>query len=112
MLGGLVFVAIGASVTTRYFTRHLMEQVPMSVVGLIMERTEEIGHLASEVMMKARQTFGSGYNLQMYIATGLAAAQLPTTLLMWTWKDWSKVEPARMGSEEDEGVQLTTRAAE
>ena len=88
MLGGLIAVSIGASITTRYLTYHLAEVIPLERLDLIMQRTDQIYMLQPNIAVIVRQIFGRAYNLQMYLATGFAAAQLPATALMWTWKDY------------------------
>ncbi|KAH8730006.1 major facilitator superfamily domain-containing protein, partial [Phaeosphaeriaceae sp. PMI808] len=88
MLGGLIAVSIGASITTRYLTSHLAEIVPPQLLGPILERTEAIHLLQDSVAIAAREVFGKAYNLQMNLATGLAAAQLLGTALMWTRENY------------------------
>lgn len=88
MLGGLIAVSIGASVTTRYLTSHLADVVPPNELVNILERTEVLSRLPLDVAKVARVVFGKAYNLQMYIAIGLSAAQLPMTALMWTNHDY------------------------
>ncbi|GAW24967.1 hypothetical protein ANO14919_145640 [Xylariales sp. No.14919] len=92
ILGGLIAVSIGASITTRNISANLRGVVPPSYLAMILERTETINLLSAESAKLARQVFGKGYNLQMDLGIGLAAAQLPATLLMWTWKNYSKDE--------------------
>ncbi|KAI1480109.1 MFS general substrate transporter [Daldinia eschscholtzii] len=90
ILGGLIAVSIGASITTRNISSNLEHIVPSDLLGLILERTEALRLLDRETARSAREVFAKGYNLQMDLGTGLAAAQIPATLLMWTWKNYSK----------------------
>ncbi|OTB15832.1 hypothetical protein K445DRAFT_300593 [Daldinia sp. EC12] len=90
ILGGLIAVSIGASITTRNISSNLKHIVPSDLLGLILERTEALRLLDRETARSAREVFAKGYNLQMDLGTGLAAAQIPATLLMWTWKNYSK----------------------
>jgi hypothetical protein len=92
MLGGVIAVSIGVSITTRYLTAHLAEIVPSQLLGSILERTETIHLLKDITAQQTREVFGRAYNLQMYLAIGLAAAQLPTTMLMWTQKTFTQSE--------------------
>ncbi|KAI1804893.1 MFS general substrate transporter [Daldinia bambusicola] len=92
ILGGLIAVSIGASITTRNISSNLAHVVPPDFLGLILERTEALHLLDGEVARRAREVFGNGYNLQMDLGIGLAAAQIPATLLMWTWQNYSKEE--------------------
>lgn len=89
MLGGLIAVSIGASITTRYLTRHLGEIVPPQLLSLVLERTEKLRLLEDEVTLAARVIFGKAYNLQMYLAMGMAVAQLPSTAMMWTRRNYT-----------------------
>lgn len=85
-------MSIGAIITTRHLTRHLGEIFPPQLVGLILERTEEIHLLQDEVALAVREVFGKAYNLQMYLATGFAVAQLPGTAMMWTAQNYSRLD--------------------
>jgi hypothetical protein len=92
MLRGLIAMSTGTSITTRYLTRHLGETVPPQLLGLIIERTGKIHLLQDEVALAAREVFGKAYKLQMYLSTRFAVAQLPSTAIMWTAQNYSRVD--------------------
>ncbi|KAF2788839.1 hypothetical protein K505DRAFT_254577, partial [Melanomma pulvis-pyrius CBS 109.77] len=102
MLGGLIAVSIGASITTRYLTSHLAEVVPPLLLGFILERTEEIHLLDEGIALMIRETFGRAYNLQMYLAIGFALCQLPCTALMWTKQEYSRPDQDGLSAPLDE----------
>ncbi len=55
-------------------------------IGALLQTSAVVNTFSSEQQEKIRATFGQGYNIQMRILIGLAAAQLPSSLLMWQKK--------------------------
>jgi len=53
---------------------------------LLLQTTDIISKLPEAAQSQVREGFGRWYNFQMKIMIGMAAAQLPSTLLMWTKK--------------------------
>lgn len=51
---------------------------------LVLEKTETVKILPPDIAEKVRTLFGEGYNLQITILIGFAAAKIPVTALMWT----------------------------
>lgn len=96
ILGGLVAVSIGASITMHYSTRHLGEMLPPQLLGLILKRTEKIHLLQDDVALAAREVFGEAYNLQIDLATGFVVAQLPSTAMMWTAQNYLRLDQDNM----------------
>jgi hypothetical protein len=74
------------------------------LLGIILEQTGAIDMLQDAVFMRVRWTFGKAYNLQMYLAIGFAAAQLPATALVWTSKDYSQPDQNKSFTISDEKV--------
>lgn len=57
---------------------------PPDVAAFVLERTENIQSLPVEVLGLVREAFSDGFNLQIFLAIGFAAAQFPGVALMWT----------------------------
>lgn len=84
VLGGLIGISIAASVSTPYIREHLLELVPPETVLRLLEKTETLSSLRGPLLKQVRKVFADGYDLQMKLLIGFAAAQVPATLLMWT----------------------------
>ncbi|KAF2650365.1 MFS general substrate transporter [Lophiostoma macrostomum CBS 122681] len=84
ILGGLFGVGIATSISTLYLKRHLPGVLPANAVSDILDKTENLQHLTQSIRERAQVIFAESYRLQIFIAIGLAAAQIPATLLMWT----------------------------
>jgi hypothetical protein len=83
-LGGLVGLAIVVSISTPYIRHHLSDIVSPELAMMLLEKTETIKQLPLDTAEKVRTLFGEGYNLQITILVGFAAAKIPVTALMWT----------------------------
>lgn len=101
ILGGLVAVAIGASVTTRNLINSLGGVLPPQLLHEVLQRTESLRLFQPEVASRSRELFGHAYNMQMDLGTGFATAQLVASLLMWTRGTWGskRAELTRSNSE-------------
>lgn len=82
--------AVGLAVVTTVFNSHVR---PTLAGFLSREQAEALLKSADAVKMLAPETqeivknaFASGYNLQMKILAGFAAAQIPSSILMWQKK--------------------------
>ncbi|KAH3986698.1 hypothetical protein HBH51_015450 [Parastagonospora nodorum] len=84
ILGGLVGLAILVSISTPYIRQHLTDIVSPEIAMMLLEKTEIIKELPLDTADKVRTLFGKGYNLQITILIGFAAAKIPVTALMWT----------------------------
>lgn len=58
-------------------------------VDALLESTSILASFSEATQLAVRSSLGEGYNLQMTILIGFAAAQLPATLLMWTKKSFT-----------------------
>jgi len=82
----MALLAIVTSVMNRWVRSELEIFLPIEQVELLLQRTDVISTLPEAAQSQVREIFGRGYNLQMKIMIGMAAAQVPSTLLMWTKK--------------------------
>ncbi|RDL32028.1 uncharacterized protein BP5553_09430 [Venustampulla echinocandica] len=86
VLGGIMGLAIVISVMNRAIQSDLLDILPVQTVDTLLQTTEIIHRLPPSVQESVRLIFARGYNLQMTIMIGFAAAQVPSTMLMWTRK--------------------------
>jgi hypothetical protein len=84
MLGGLIGLSVAASLSTAQVRAHLLEVLPRATVQHLLEKTEAINSLERSSLETVRGIFLKGYSLQIKMLVGIAVAQVPTTLLMWT----------------------------
>ncbi|ORY07384.1 major facilitator superfamily domain-containing protein [Clohesyomyces aquaticus] len=83
ILGGLVAVAIGATVTTRHLKSQLENVLPANILAALLQKLETINLLKGETLDTTRVAFGRAYNRQMMIAVGFSAVQLLAVALLW-----------------------------
>jgi hypothetical protein len=82
----MAVLAIVTSVMNRWVRSELENFLPIEQVELLLQTTDVISKLPEAAQSQVREVFGRGYNLQMMIMIGMVAAQLPSTLFMWTKK--------------------------
>lgn len=92
VLGGLIGIAVATSLSTPYIRTHLAETLSPQLALSVLESTETIFSLSQANREHVRVAFGEGLNLQIKLAIGFAAAQIPTTALMWTTQTVSPIE--------------------
>ena len=83
-------IAVASSISTPYLRTHLSEVLPLDTVAAILKNTDIIKHLDNGSLETVRVIFAKGYNLQMTMLIGLAAAQIPATALMWNTQKLNK----------------------
>ena len=83
LMGGAIGAAIATSVLNSFVKSELSSVLSQEQLAAVLDSTGAIGGLPSPVVGTVRSVFGQGYNLQMKILAGFAAAQVPSALLMW-----------------------------
>ncbi|KAF2729272.1 MFS multidrug transporter-like protein [Polyplosphaeria fusca] len=83
-LGGLIGVAIAASISLPYVSSHLAQVIRPELAAAILERTDAIRLLSGSELEAVRQIFADSYRLQVKLLIGFVVAQVPVTALMWT----------------------------
>ncbi|KAL9621738.1 MAG: hypothetical protein Q9160_003856 [Pyrenula sp. 1 TL-2023] len=86
ILGGVIGLSIVTSVSLRSIRENLSSVVPPLQVETLLDRTDTIQLLQGATRKAVREIFGNGYNLQMTILIGFAAAQSLGIVLMWRRK--------------------------
>lgn len=85
-MGGAIGLGIVTSVLNGYVRSHLGHFLSPDQVRTLLQSNAAILALSPDQQEMTRVVFGRGYNLQMKILIGLAAAQLPGSLVMWQKK--------------------------
>ena len=82
-MGGAIGLAIITASFNGLVTSRLAGLLTSDELGLLLQSTAAINSFPESAQASIRATFGDGYNLQMAILSGLAAGQIPASLLMW-----------------------------
>lgn len=82
-MGGALGLAIVTAAYKGYVTSRLKAFLNLEEQLSVFESAKYIQSLSPEVQGRVREVFAGGYNLQFRILIALAAAQIPSSLLMW-----------------------------
>ncbi len=82
-MGGAIGLAIVTSVLNSFVHSRLSDFLSADQVDSLLQTSVAMDSLQPEQQVRVRTIFGQGYDVQMRILIGLAAAQLPGSLLMW-----------------------------
>jgi len=85
-LGGSIGLAIVGSVMYSWSKSQFLQILTPEQVEALLQTTTVISSFTPQIQESVRQILAQGYNLQMRILIGLAAAQFPATALMWQKK--------------------------
>lgn len=85
-MGAAIGLGIVTSVLNNFVTSRLSYFLSPSEVNTILQTSAAISKFYPEQQDMIRSVFAEGYNLQMRILIGFAAAQLPASLVMWQKK--------------------------
>ncbi|KAF5868834.1 putative efflux pump antibiotic resistance protein [Botrytis fragariae] len=86
ILGGVLGIAIATAAYKSNIISNLDKILTKEQRSLILESTSMIKTFNPKVQMQIREVFAEGYNLQFRILVAFAAAQIPSSLLMWQEK--------------------------
>lgn len=82
-MGGALGLAITTSVLNSYVSSHLSHFLTPAQVNSLLQISAALADLKPELQLLVKSVFAEGYNIQMKILCGLAAAQIPGSLIMW-----------------------------
>ena len=85
-MGGAIGLAIVTSILNGFVSSKLLAFLPEDQVVALLQTSAVVNSLPPELQESVRAIFGKAYNIQMRILIGLAAAQLPSSALMWQKK--------------------------
>ncbi|PSN70775.1 hypothetical protein BS50DRAFT_659567 [Corynespora cassiicola Philippines] len=83
ILGNVISLSVVTCVSTPYIRDKLLLALSSEQTNAILERLEIIPYLPEQIQHHVRESFRSGFDLQMRIAIGFAAAHIPATLMMF-----------------------------
>ncbi|KAF2448053.1 MFS general substrate transporter [Karstenula rhodostoma CBS 690.94] len=82
ILGGVISLAIVTCISTPVIRNALLESIPPDQTHTILDRLEIIGTLPEEMQNHVWDSFRRGFDLQMTVIIGFAAANILATLSM------------------------------
>ena len=85
-MGGVIGIAIATTVQNGFVRSRLAQSLSKDQIDQLLQSAEAIALFPPETQVGIRSVFANGYNIQMRILAGLAAAQIPSTFLMWQKK--------------------------
>ena len=83
VMGGVIGLAIVTTVQNSFVRSRLVQSLTESQIDQILQSAEAIPTFSSDVQTTVKHAFADGYNIQMKILAGFAAAQIPSSLIMW-----------------------------
>jgi hypothetical protein len=86
VLGGAIGLAIVTTVLNGFVRPRLAAYMSREQIDVLLQSAEAVTTFTPATQTMIRNTFAEGYNLQMKILAGLAAAQIPGSILMWQRK--------------------------
>ena len=91
-MGGAIGLTIGSSLLNSHLKSHLAPPLlSPDQLSRLLQSTSQIQTFAPQLQEVVRDVFASGYNLQMKVITGFAAAQFPAVMLMVKVLGWREV---------------------
>jgi len=76
-------IAIVTAAYKTFIFRRLETFLTGDEISAVLQSTESIGLFPTEVQDHVRTMFAGGYNRQFQIMVAFAAAQIPSSVLMW-----------------------------
>ena len=86
MIGGVIGLAIVTACYKSYVLSHLSQFLTEKQTSDLFQSAEIISSFTPQLQNQIKKVFASGYNLQFKILIAFAAAQIPSSLLMWQKK--------------------------
>lgn len=86
VMGGVIGLAIVTAALNGVVRARLRHVLPQAQVEELLRSAAAIASTSGSERDRIRIAFAEGYNLQMKILAGLAAAQIPSSLVMWQKK--------------------------
>ena len=85
-MGGAVGLAIVTSILNSSVSSNLSEFLTPQQVQSLLDTSSALAGFPPDIQAKIQSAFADGYNTQLKVLAGLAAAQLPSSLIMWQKK--------------------------
>ena len=85
-MGGAIGLSIVTSVLNSKVRTDLSQFLTPDQVEGLLQTASILTGFSPDAQLKIQSVFAEGYNIQFKILAGLAAAQLPASLVMWQKK--------------------------
>jgi hypothetical protein len=85
-LGGVVGLAIATAVYKTFTLSRLDKFLTGEEIDTLLQQADSIALFSDEIQAQIRTIYAGGYNQQFKILAAFAAAQIPSSLLMWQKK--------------------------
>lgn len=82
-MGGAIGLAIVTTVLNSYIKSELAQYISPDQIASLLETAEAFKSLPPDIINLVKGVFARGYNLQVEMMIGFAAAQIPASFLMW-----------------------------
>jgi len=82
-MGGVIGLAIVTAAYKGYIKSNLENFLTPNELSQLLESAQNISLFGANKQDKVRAVFAGGYNLQFRILIAFAAAQIPSSVLMW-----------------------------
>ena len=85
-MGGVIGLAIVTTASNGSVRSGLAQFLSGGQIDDLLRSAEAIPTFPPETQIAIKTVFADGYNLQMKILSGFAAAQIPSSMIMWQKK--------------------------
>ena len=86
VMGGVIGLAIVTAVFNGFVKSKLGQFLSLDQINDLLKAANSITSLSVDMQEKVRDILADGYNMQMKILAGFAAAQIPSSFIMWQKK--------------------------
>lgn len=82
-MGGVIGIALTTTLLNGLLRSRLAGFLSQAQINTILQSAKSLSSFPPTTQVMVRQAFAEGFNLQMKVLAGFAAAQIPSTILMW-----------------------------
>ena len=86
IMGGVIGLAIVTTVQNSFVRHRLSQSLSPNQIDQFLQSPEAAALFSPEIQLAIKKTFTDGFNIQLKILAGFAAAQIPSSLMMWQKK--------------------------
>lgn len=85
-MGGVIGIAIATTLLNGLVRSRLAGFLSHAQIEILLQSAKSLSSFPPTTQVMIREAFAEGFNLQMKVLAGFAAAQIPSTILMWQKK--------------------------
>lgn len=86
IMGGAIGIAIATTLLNGLLRSRLSDFLSQPQVDILLLSAKSVSSFPPTTQLMIRKAFAEGFNLQMKVLAGFAAAQIPSSFLMWQKK--------------------------